>query len=55
MSRILLILSTPAVLFAITACYMALLFIVAIEPFAYLQAVLASLPTHPANRLDDPA
>ncbi len=25
----------------------------AIDPFAYLQAVLASLPTHPANRLDE--
>jgi transposase len=25
----------------------------AIDPFAYLQAVLASLPTHPAIRLDE--
>ena len=32
MSRVLLVLSTPAVLSAITACYMGLLFIVAIEP-----------------------
>ncbi len=55
MSRVRLVLSTPAVLSAITACYMGLLFIVAIEPDTGPDDLMSSIHPTVANLLHVPA